>query len=161
LWGGASDEVPRAPDFATALAGAWYSSNQVGAILYSQRAWNCHSSPRKIFRARSKSAGSAAWSGPVGRFTKNDKLAKQRAQSLAQRLSGQGIDPHRLVIGRIDSKFPNRTDEAELAQDRSVGFTLLAVDGREAIGSRTSPLPPRLSLDSALLSPGIFNSRLQ
>jgi len=53
-----------------------------------------------------------------------------RAQSLAQLLSGQGIDPNRLVISTIDSKFPNSTDEAELAQDRIVRFTLLAVGGR-------------------------------
>lgn len=79
-----------------------------------------------------KIEGSAAWPGPVGRFTKNDidQLAKERAQSLAQLLSGQGIDPNRLVIGTIDSKFPNSTDEAELAQDRIVRFTLLAVGGR-------------------------------
>jgi len=79
-----------------------------------------------------KIEGSAAWPGPVGRFTKNDidQLAKERAQSLAQLLSGQGIDPNRLVIGTIDSKFPNSTDEAELAQDRIVRFTLIAVGGR-------------------------------
>jgi NitT/TauT family transport system substrate-binding protein len=79
-----------------------------------------------------KIEGSAAWPGPPGRFTKNDidQLAKERAQSLAQLLSGQGIDPNRLVIGTIDSKYPNSINEAELAQDRIVRFTLLAVGGR-------------------------------
>lgn len=78
-----------------------------------------------------KIEGSAAWPGPVGRFTKNDieQLATERAQSLAQLLSGQGIDPNRLMIGTIDSKFPNSVNEAELAQDRSVRFTLLTVGG--------------------------------
>jgi hypothetical protein len=79
-----------------------------------------------------KLEGSAARPGPIGRFTKNDidQLAKERAQSLAQLLSGQGIDPKRLVIGTIDSKFPNSTDEAELTQDRIVRFTLLTVGGQ-------------------------------
>jgi NitT/TauT family transport system substrate-binding protein len=79
-----------------------------------------------------KIEGSAAWPGPVGRFTKNDidQLAKERARSLAQLLSGQGIDPNRLVIGTIDSKFPNSVNEAELAQDRIVRFTLITVGGR-------------------------------
>ena len=57
-------------------------------------------------------------------------MAKERAQSLAQLLSGQGIDPNRLVIGTIDSKFPNSIDEHELVQDRIVHFTLLTVGGR-------------------------------
>ena len=76
--------------------------------------------------------GSAAWPGPQGRFTKNDidQLAKERAQSLAQFLSSQGIAPNRLVIGTIDAKFPNSVDEDELAQDRIVRFTLITVGGR-------------------------------
>ena len=45
-------------------------------------------------------------------------------------LSGQGIDPNRMVIGTLDSKFPNSVDEAELTQDRIVRFTLLTVGGR-------------------------------
>jgi hypothetical protein len=79
-----------------------------------------------------KIEGSAAWPGPLGRFTKQDidQLAKERAQSLAQLLSGQGIDPNRLVIGVIDPKFPNSINEAELAQDRIVRFTLITVGGR-------------------------------
>jgi len=79
-----------------------------------------------------KIEGSAAWPGPLGRFTKNDidQVAKERAQSLAQLLSGQGIDPNRLVIGTIDSKFPNSINEDELARDRIVHFTLLTVGGR-------------------------------
>ena len=79
-----------------------------------------------------KIEGSAAWPGPQGRFAKNDidQLAKERAQSLAQFLSGQGIDPNRLVIGTIDSKFPNSVNEEELAQDRIVRFTLITVGGR-------------------------------
>jgi hypothetical protein len=79
-----------------------------------------------------KIEGSAAWPGPPGRFTEDDidQLAKERAQSLAQLLSGQGVDPNRLVIGTLDSKFPNSLNEAELAQDRIVRFTLLAVGGR-------------------------------
>jgi len=76
--------------------------------------------------------GSAAWPGSQGRFTKNDidQLAKERAQSLAQFLSSQGIDPNRLIIGTIDSKFPNSISEDELAQDRIVRFTLITVGGR-------------------------------
>jgi hypothetical protein len=34
------------------------------------------------------------------------------------------------VIGTIDSKFPNSVNEAELAQDRIVRFTLITVGGR-------------------------------
>jgi NitT/TauT family transport system substrate-binding protein len=76
--------------------------------------------------------GSAAWPGPPGRFTKNDidQVARERAQSLAQFLSSQGIDPNRLIIGTIEPKFPNSVDEAQLAQDRIVRFTLLTVGGR-------------------------------
>jgi len=76
--------------------------------------------------------GSAAWPGPQGRFTKNDidQVARERAQSLAQFLSSQGIDPNRLIIGAIDAKFPNSVNEAELAQDRIVRFTLITVGGR-------------------------------
>jgi len=79
-----------------------------------------------------KIEGSAAWPGPPGRFTKDDidQLAKERAQSLAQFLSSQGIDPNRLIIGTIDSKFPNSISEDELAQDRIVRFTLITVGGR-------------------------------
>ncbi len=76
--------------------------------------------------------GSAAWPGPQGRFTKEDidQLAKERAQSLAQFLSSQGIAPNRLIIGTIDAKFPNSVNEDELAQDRIVRFTLITVGGR-------------------------------
>ncbi|HEU5099175.1 MAG TPA: ABC transporter substrate-binding protein [Roseiflexaceae bacterium] len=79
-----------------------------------------------------KIEGSAAWPGPVGRFTKNDidQVARERAQSLAQFLSSQGVDPNRLLIGTIDSKFPNSVNEDELAQDRIVRFTLISVGGR-------------------------------
>jgi hypothetical protein len=79
-----------------------------------------------------KIEGSAAWPGPLGRFTKNDidQVAKERAQSLAQFLSSQGIDPNRLIIGTIDSKFPNSVNENELVQDRIVRFTLITVGGR-------------------------------
>jgi NitT/TauT family transport system substrate-binding protein len=79
-----------------------------------------------------KIEGSAAWPGPQGRFTKNDidQLAKERAQSLAQFLSSQGIAPNRLIIGTIDAKFPNSINEDELTQDRIVRFTLITVGGR-------------------------------
>jgi NitT/TauT family transport system substrate-binding protein len=79
-----------------------------------------------------KIEGSAAWPGPPGRFSKNDieQLAKERAQSLAQFLSSQGIAANRLLIGTIDAKYPNSVDEDELAQDRIVRFTLITVGGR-------------------------------
>jgi NitT/TauT family transport system substrate-binding protein len=79
-----------------------------------------------------KIEGSAAWPGPVGRFTESDieQVARERAQSLAQFLSSQGIDPNRLLIGTIDSKFPNSVNESELVQDRIVHFTLISVGGR-------------------------------
>jgi outer membrane protein OmpA-like peptidoglycan-associated protein len=79
-----------------------------------------------------KIEGSAAWPGPEGRFTKQDieQLAKERAQSLAQFLSSQGIAVNRLLIGTLDAKFPNSVNEDELAQDRIVRFTLISVGGR-------------------------------
>ena len=57
-------------------------------------------------------------------------MAKERAQSLAQFLSSQGIAPNRLIIGTIDSKFPNSVNEDDLARDRIVRFTLITVGGR-------------------------------
>jgi outer membrane protein OmpA-like peptidoglycan-associated protein len=79
-----------------------------------------------------KIEGSAAWPGPPGRFTKADidQLAKERAQSMAQFLSSQGIAADRLIIATLDAKFPNSLNEDELAQDRIVRFTLLTVGGR-------------------------------
>ena len=79
-----------------------------------------------------KIEGSAAWPGPEGHFTKDDiqQVAQARADSVAQFLAGQGIDPNRLIIGTLDSKFPNSTDESQLVQDRIVRFTLVTTGGR-------------------------------
>jgi NitT/TauT family transport system substrate-binding protein len=79
-----------------------------------------------------KIEGSAAWPGPEGHFTKDDiqQVAQARADSVAQFLAGQGIDPNRLIIGTLDSKFPNSTDENQLVQDRIVRFTLVTTGGR-------------------------------
>jgi NitT/TauT family transport system substrate-binding protein len=79
-----------------------------------------------------KIEGSAAWPGPEGRFTKEDiqQVAMARATSVATFLTQQGIDSNRLIIGTLDSKFPNSTDESQLAQDRIVRFTLVTTGGR-------------------------------
>jgi NitT/TauT family transport system substrate-binding protein len=76
--------------------------------------------------------GSAAWPGPPGRYSAEDirSFAEQRALSVQQFLAGQGIDPNRLIIGTLEPKFPNSTNEAELAQDRIVRFTLVTTGGR-------------------------------
>jgi NitT/TauT family transport system substrate-binding protein len=76
--------------------------------------------------------GSAAWPGPPGRFSAEDirSFAEQRALSVQQFLAGQGIDPNRLIIGTLEPKFPNSTNEAELVQDRIVRFTLVTTGGR-------------------------------
>jgi NitT/TauT family transport system substrate-binding protein len=79
-----------------------------------------------------KIEGSAAWPGPEGRFSKEDirQFAEDRALSVQQFLAQQGIDPNRLIIGTLDPKFPNSTNEAELVQDRIVRFTLVTTGGR-------------------------------
>jgi len=79
-----------------------------------------------------KIEGSAAWPGPQGRFSAEDirSFAEARALSVQQFLAGQGIDPNRLIIGTLDPKFPNSTNEAELVQDRIVRFTLVTTGGR-------------------------------
>jgi NitT/TauT family transport system substrate-binding protein len=79
-----------------------------------------------------KIEGSAAWPGPEGRFSKEDirQFAEARALSVQQFLAQQGIDPNRLIIGTLDPKFPNSTNEAELVQDRIVRFTLVTTGGR-------------------------------
>jgi hypothetical protein len=79
-----------------------------------------------------KIEGSAAWPGPEGRFSQEDirSFAEARALSVQQFLAGQGIDPNRLIIGTLDPKFPNSTNEAELVQDRIVRFTLVTTGGR-------------------------------
>jgi NitT/TauT family transport system substrate-binding protein len=79
-----------------------------------------------------KIEGSSAWPGPEGRFSAEDirSFAQQRALSVQQFLAGQGIDPNRLIIGTLDPKFPNSTNEAELVQDRIVRFTLVTTGGR-------------------------------
>ncbi len=76
--------------------------------------------------------GSAAWPGPEGRFSQEDirSFAAARATSVQQFLAGQGIDPNRLLVGTLDPKFPNSLNEAELAQDRIVRFTLVTTGGR-------------------------------
>lgn len=79
-----------------------------------------------------KIEGSAAWPGPPGRFNQEDirSFAEARALSVQQFLAQQGIDPNRLIVGTLDPKFPNSTDEAELVQDRIVRFTLVTTGGR-------------------------------
>ena len=79
-----------------------------------------------------KIEGSAAWPGPEGRFSQESirSFAESRALSVQQFLAGQGIDPNRLIIGTLDPKFPNSTNEAELVQDRIVRFTLVTTGGR-------------------------------
>ncbi|HWQ14115.1 MAG TPA: ABC transporter substrate-binding protein, partial [Roseiflexaceae bacterium] len=79
-----------------------------------------------------KIEGSSAWPGPEGRFTAEQirAFARDRATSVATFLSQQGITPSRLIIGTLEPKFPNSLDEAELAQDRIVRFTLVTPGGR-------------------------------
>jgi NitT/TauT family transport system substrate-binding protein len=86
----------------------------------------------KSSRLYLKIEGSAAWPGPEGRFTKEDiqQVAQARATSVATFLTQQGIDSNRLIIGTIDSKFPNSLNENELVQDRIVRFTLVTTGGR-------------------------------
>lgn len=79
-----------------------------------------------------KIEGSAAWPGPDGRFTEAQiqEVAQARADSVAQFLAQQGIDPNRLIVSTIPSKFPNSLNESELVQDRIVRFTLVTTGGR-------------------------------
>jgi outer membrane protein OmpA-like peptidoglycan-associated protein len=86
----------------------------------------------KSSRLYLKIEGSAAWPGPEGRFTKEDiqQVAQARATSVATFLTQQGIDSNRLIIGTLDSKFPNSLNENELVQDRIVRFTLVTTGGR-------------------------------
>jgi hypothetical protein len=79
-----------------------------------------------------KIEGSAAWPGPEGRFSQQEikDFAMARATSVATFLTQQGIDPNRLILGTLDSKFPNSLNEAELVQDRIVRFTLVTTGGR-------------------------------
>jgi NitT/TauT family transport system substrate-binding protein len=79
-----------------------------------------------------KIEGSAAWPGPEGRYTEAQivEVARGRADSVAQFLAQQGIDPNRLIVSTIPSKFPNSVSEAELVQDRIVRFTLVTTGGR-------------------------------
>jgi NitT/TauT family transport system substrate-binding protein len=79
-----------------------------------------------------KIEGSAAWPGPEGRFSQESirSFAESRALSVQQFLAGQGVDPNRLIVGTLDPKFPNSTNEAELVQDRIVRFTLVTTGGR-------------------------------
>ncbi len=86
----------------------------------------------KSSRLYLKIEGSAAWPGPEGRFTKEDiqQVAQARATSVATFLTQQGIDSNRLIIGTLESKFPNSLNENELVQDRIVRFTLVTTGGR-------------------------------
>src|SRR5262245_38010869 len=79
-----------------------------------------------------KIEGSSAWPGPEGRFSQQDirDFAMARATSVATFLTQQGIDPNRLILSTLDSKFPNSLNEAELVQDRIVRFTLVTTGGR-------------------------------
>ena len=79
-----------------------------------------------------KIEGSSAWPGPEGRFSEQEirDFAMARATSVATFLTQQGIDPNRLILGTLDSKFPNSLNEAELVQDRIVRFTLVTTGGR-------------------------------
>jgi len=76
--------------------------------------------------------GCAAWPGPPGLYTEEDirDLAYQRALSVAQFITGHGIDPDRLILGTLDPQFPESENEEELAQDRIVVFTLIVPSGR-------------------------------
>ena len=76
--------------------------------------------------------GSSAWPAPNGTYTKEQiqAFAYQRAVSVAQFLSKYQIDPDRLVLGFIDSKYPNSIDESQLEQDRYVKFTLIETSGK-------------------------------
>lgn len=58
------------------------------------------------------------------------EVAQARADSVAQFLAQQGIDPNRLIVSTIPSKFPNSLSESELVQDRIVRFTLVTTGGR-------------------------------
>jgi hypothetical protein len=79
-----------------------------------------------------KIEGSSAWPGPEGRFSEQEirDFAMARATSVATFLTQQGIDPNRLILGTLDSKFPNSLNESELVQDRIVRFTLVTTGGR-------------------------------
>ncbi|MFO7168750.1 MAG: ABC transporter substrate-binding protein [Chloroflexota bacterium] len=79
-----------------------------------------------------KIEGSSAWPGPEGRFTAEEirAFARDRATSVATFLSQQGINPNRFIIGTLEPKYPNSINEAELAQDRIVRFTLVTLPGR-------------------------------
>jgi NitT/TauT family transport system substrate-binding protein len=76
--------------------------------------------------------GSSAWPGPPGRFSAEEirRFALDRATSVATFLTQQGINPNRLIIGTLEPQFPNALDEAQLAQDRIVRFTLVSPGGR-------------------------------
>jgi hypothetical protein len=81
-----------------------------------------------------KIEGCSAWPGPVGKYSQQtiENFAYQRAVSVAQFLSkpGYGIDPDRLVLGFIASKYPNSNNESEREQDRYVRFTLIEAPGK-------------------------------
>ena len=76
-----------------------------------------------------KITGSAAWPGPTGTYSETQVLgfAKQRAQSIANYLASQGIDPTRIVVDGILPPQDHREtlDSAKQAEDRYVEMTLI------------------------------------
>lgn len=70
--------------------------------------------------------GGAAW--PAGRYTETDidTFARERAIALASFLAQQGVDPNRLIVDTLKPKYPNSTDEAQMAEDRIVRFELVS-----------------------------------
>lgn len=60
----------------------------------------------------------------------NERFARSRAQAVIFFLIGQGIDGNRLIEGYVKPRFPGSNNEAELAQDRRVIFTLVQPGGR-------------------------------
>lgn len=74
-----------------------------------------------------KIEGGSAWPGPEGRFTSEQirSTAAARAEQVAAVLVEQGVDRNRLMVSTLSTQFPNSLNEAELAQDRIVRFTLV------------------------------------
>ena len=63
----------------------------------------------------------------VFRESENDQAWRACNSPLVYRT---GSDSNRLIIGTLDPKFPNSTNESELVQDRIVRFTLVTTGGR-------------------------------
>ena len=76
-----------------------------------------------------KITGSAAWPGPAGTYSETQVLgfAKQRAQSIANYLASQGVDPSRLAVNGVLPPVDHREtlDANKQAEDRYVEMTLI------------------------------------